>query len=298
MITYFGGPEGGGKTAMMTRYNRIHHVMGGECWAFPGYELLNERGRVVSKLVYPEEVMGLLNEIQYIVLSIDELQNFMHHHAWADKLVEIITYGAAAQRRKREFVILATGPIFDWVPHDLRQMFHEVVHCSDMHWKNHNIPRGQRIQFTRQDMRGVLSGRAGTMTRPSVFYPGKYFKYYETFSLVDPKYQFHKVRVKKEMVTIDSEGRIISQKQPGISDPATLDRYIQNYETEHQDPLLVAARNVVLKLRANNITKVESDVVYRALGASNRTVAGRALSKIGAIYKTQKKIYDLSEVEV
>src|SRR4030042_2395759 len=142
MIVYFCGPEGGGKTALMTRYNRIHHLMGGECWSFPGYELLNERGRAVSRLVMPEDIRGLLDEMQNVVLSIDEITNFMNHHHWADKMVDIMTYGAAAQRRKREFVIMATGPMFDWLPRDLRPMFHEVFYCSARHWKNPSIKGG------------------------------------------------------------------------------------------------------------------------------------------------------------
>lgn len=295
MIVYFSGPEGGGKTALMTRYNRIHHLMGGECWAFPGYELLNERGRTVSKLVYPEDIMGILDQMHYIVLSIDEIQNFMHHHHWYENLVDIMTYGAAAQRRKREFVILATGPIFDWVPHDLRQMFHEVIHCKDRHWKNHIIPRGQQIEFYREDRRGVLSGAIGRTTRPQTFWAQHYYKYFDTFSLVDPKYQFHKIKVLKTVTRIDETGRRVEKPVVGISDPETIDRYIQTYEDDHQDLIFESVKQAVKKFRDSNISKVEADILYQSLG-SNKTAIGQALSRLGASYHTHKRIYDLSGI--
>jgi len=298
MIVYLGGPEGGGKTALMTRYNRIHYLMGGECWAFPGYELLNNRGRVVSRLVMPEEIMGLLDDMQYVVLSIDEIQNFLNHHHWADKLVEIMTE-AAAQRRKRQFVILATGPEFEWVPKDLRQMFHEVIDCRDRHWKNHAIPRGQQIEFYRVDRRGVLSGRIGARTPSKTFWAGNYFRYFKTLSLVDPSYRFRKVRIKKEEVLIDSSGHIINNSE--ISDPASLDRYISNYRNIHEDPLMKVTKQVISKLLNSriNIKEVDSGLLYNAIGGGKRkTVIGRALVKLGAISNKEKKLYDLSGVSI
>ncbi len=206
MINYFGGPEGGGKTALMTRYCRIHHLLGGEIWAFPGYEHKNNRGRVVSQLVLPEDVMKLLDDMFYIVFVIDEIQNFMNHHSWQSKIVDILAYGAAAQRRKRQFVILATGPQFKWLPPDLRMMFHIIFNCEDRHWKDHSLPRGEQIKFTETDMRGVLSGKEGTTIPPRIFRPKPYFKFFDTFSLVDPKYQHLKLNIKKDEVFVDSEG--------------------------------------------------------------------------------------------
>ena len=232
MITHFGGPEGGGKTALMTLFCREHHLMGGEIWAFPGYEHKNQRGRVISKLIMPEQVMGKLDDMQYIVLVIDEIQNFMNHHAWYSKLVDIMAYGAAAQRRKREFVILSTGPIFDWLPKDLRMMYHVSVECRDVHWRQKEIPRGQQIAFTMTDERGVLSGYPGTIALEKLFYPKRVFPYFDTFSLVDPKYQHLRFKVQKDEVMVDSQGNLIAD-----SDSETLNRYGEQF----------AARNITMK---------------------------------------------------
>lgn len=225
MISYFGGPEGAGKTALMTRFCRMHHLAGGEIWAFPGYEHKNQVGRVISRIVLPEQVMGLLDDMQYVVLTIDEIQNFMQHHKWYNNLVDIMAYGAAAQRRKREFVILATGPIFDWVPKDLRLMFHVVFECRDRHWREKYIPRGQQIMFTMEDKRGVLSGYPGMKTREKRFWPKKYFPYYDTFSLVDPKYQFLKMNIQRDEVFLDSGGNLI-----GSNNSATLSHYADEFQ--------------------------------------------------------------------
>lgn len=225
MISYFGGPEGAGKTALMTRFCRMHHLAGGEVWAFPGYEHKNQVGRVISRLVLPEQVMGLLDDMQYVVLTIDEIQNFMQHHKWYNNLVDIMAYGAAAQRRKREFVILATGPIFDWVPKDLRLMFHVVFECRDRHWREKYIPRGQQIMFTMEDKRGVLSGYPGMKTREKRFWPKKYFPYYDTFSLVDPKYQFLKMNIQRDEVFLDSGGNLI-----GANPSASLSQYADEFK--------------------------------------------------------------------
>lgn len=164
MINYFGGPEGAGKTALMTYYSRKHYLLGGEVWAFPGYELRNNAGRVVSKLINPSEIMNKLDDMQYVMIDIDEIQNFIHHHAWQSPLVDIIAYGAAAQRRKREFVLNVTGPQFSWLPPDLKMMFHLVFSCRDKHWRDKKTPRGQQIVFSITDNRGVLSGYPGYTT--------------------------------------------------------------------------------------------------------------------------------------
>lgn len=233
MINYFAGPEGAGKTALMTYYCREHHLKGGEVWAFPGYELKNLRGRVVSKMILPHEVMGKIDELHGKFLVIDEIQVFMNHHYWQNQLVDILTYGALAQRRKRQFVLMATGPFFRELPPGLRNMFHIVYNCQDKHWKNHDIPRGQKIKFTMTDMRGILSGRPYSSTRPKVFRPADYFRYYDTFSLTDPKYLSVRMKIVKEEMRVDAEGNIIEPKKDLT---ATLALNIEEFLEKNNNP--------------------------------------------------------------
>lgn len=271
MISYFGGPEGAGKTALMTRYARIHHLLGGHIWAFPGYELKNQRGRVVSKLIMPEEVMGILNEMQYIVLIIDEIQNFMNHHYWYNKLTDILTYGAAAQRRKRQFVLLATGPQFDWLPKDLRGMFHVVFHCRDMRWRDKTLPRGERIAFVEQDMRGVLSGWAGFALPERIFWATRYFSYYDTFSLVDPKYQNLKIRVRKDEVLVDSSGNLLNADRYQ-TDPETMNRLIAKYTEQKEDKLAILVNEVFKNFEDKGLSIIDSSLLFDIFKADNRSM--------------------------
>ncbi len=209
-IAYYSGPEGSGKSVMMGRDCLYHHSCGGKVYAFPGFEVMNNRGRVISLLLMPEEWMNLLvqEEANYAV-AIDEIANFLNHHKWFDQIVDLITYGAAAQRRKRSMVILATGPIFEWLPKDLSYMFHEVIRLEDRHWKIKSIPRGEQAIFTREDRRGVLSGDIGRMTHPEIFKARKYWKNINTYSLVDPRYQLNKVRFQRKEIMVGTDGKVI-----------------------------------------------------------------------------------------
>jgi len=218
MITYIGGPEGAGKTALMTRFCRLHHLLGGEIWAFPGYELMNLNNRVVSKLITPDQVMSKVDELTYILLVIDEIQNFMNHHAWQNPLIDVLTYGAFAQRRKRNFAVIATGPDFNHLPPDFKGRFHVNINCRDAHWANHDIPRGEKIEFVMIDLLGVLTGRPYTWGKPKTFFPKDFFKFYDTFSLVDPKYQHIRIQIQKEKILLDAEGHIVEEPTETMAD--------------------------------------------------------------------------------
>lgn len=287
MIVFFAGPEGGGKTVLMTYHLRRHHLMGGEIWAFPGYEHKNQTGRVVSLLVYPEEVMGRLNEMDGVVVVIDEIQNFLNHHAWKTDLADFMAYGAAAQRRKRGFNILATGPELDWVPLDLRLMFHEVWHCRDRHWRHHGISRGSQIEFTITDRRGVLSGIIGATTRPKLFYPKKYYPYFDTFSLVDPKYLHHRVKVKKQTTVVDDNGNIIGPIEPNMN---IVEDYIVN---DNRDSIDQAIKAVLAKLITAKKETVPIDLFRNVLGG-NMKVIGAKLKRLGVSYDRNKQEYRLA----
>lgn len=236
MIALMVGIEGGGKTALITKYTRKHHLLGGEVWAFPGYELMNNRGRVVSKLVYPEEMVGKVRDMEYIVLVIDEIQNFLHHHYWQSPVVDTIA-NASAQRRKLKFNIFASSPEMDLIPPDMRRMFHVVIPCRDAHWRNKKIIEGTDIRFHVIDNRGRLSGYPGTRTREWSFNPHAYFPFYDTFSLADPKYQHRRYKVEGERVRIDSNGNIIDENNNGVDDSIIIAREISKLKAGKRNSL-------------------------------------------------------------
>lgn len=266
MITYFGGPEGAGKSALMTYHLRKHHLMKGEVWAFPGYELKNDRGRVVSTLVNPSDVISMIDDMQYIVLVIDEIGNFINHHSWQNALNDVLSYGLMAQRRKRQFVILASGPFFKELPPDIAHYFHVYYSCQDKHWKNHKLERGEQIRFTETDLRGVLSGRPYTTTRPQVFRPKRYYKYYDTFAIVDPKYQHLKVKVRKDVVEVDSDGNIIKKVEP-----KTITNHINEFIKMTGDTMEIKKYDlnnyIAFKLGKDDLDYGELLIVGRIMGA-------------------------------
>lgn len=196
---------------------------------------------------------------------------------------DVMAYGAAAQRRKREFAILATGPIFDWVPLDLRMMFHEVVHCRDKHWGDHETPRGQQIEFYRQDMRGVLSGKIGSTTKLQTFWPSKYFRYYDTLTLSDPKYLRSKFKIKKDMMIVDSSGREIEQNE---------DEY-------RPVPVQIAIARKIEELKEKGIKKLEQwehSKLIEDLGLSKSKTVRTILESRGLHYDLSSRCYILEDV--
>jgi len=271
MIVYYSGPEGGCKTVFIAYEAHKHYELGGEVWAFPGFELYDDNGKTVSRTVQFWELPSLLDEMLYVVIVMDEIQNYMNHHNWYSKMIDWLAYGAAAQRRKRQFVILASGPIFGTLPRDLSFMFHEVVHCQDRHWRYKNIPRGQQCEFYREDRRGVLSGYIGSRTRPQIFWPGKYFKYYDTYSLTDPRAQFAKIKMQGREITIGPNGNIIeNNKGPQYSsDPATMEKYVNDYlvqQNSQSDKMIQQVRQALDSLKAKGLNRVKSSLIYEILG--------------------------------
>lgn len=213
-IVCYDGVEGAGKTMMMTRDLRYHHKCGGTVYATPGYELLGGRGKVLSKPIKLEELMKLLlsGEIGFVI-AFDEIQNMLNHHNWFNIIVDVLTYAGAAQRRKLSMGILATTPVFEWLPADLRRMFHEAVHLQDYHWTNKAIPIGTQSLFVREDLRGMLSGRIGKRTKPKIFHMDRYRKYTNTYSIVEPSFLLRKTKIKKEETIFDAQGNIIESSE-------------------------------------------------------------------------------------
>lgn len=216
-LILYEGPEGAGKSAMMTDELLYHHKCGGKVFAFPGYELLGARGKVLSELLMPEDCIKILNEdVTGYAIGIDEINNFFNHHRWQGIMNDILT-SMMTQRRKRSFALLATVTAGRLVSLDIRSMFHEVVHCLDAHAVRKSIPRGQKTYFEREDTRGLLSGRIGTKTKGMFFDHKRTHNHFNSFSPIDPKYLIHSVKLQKKNVFVDSEGNAIDEVLPTLT---------------------------------------------------------------------------------
>jgi len=289
-LTYIGGVEGSGKTTYMTRELLYHYFSGGRVFAFPGYELKNDSGRVVSETLLPEQVPGLLRMPIYDwAVAIDEIQNFSNKHTWQNPLNDLLAYGAAAQRRKRRFGMIATGPLFGWLPPNMKDMFHVVITMQDRRWKCKDIPRGEQFIITYKDNRGMLTGTPGTTTRPRIFKGKGYRKYFDSYSVVDPDWQRRRIKFVKELVEIGPDGRVIEDIDH--SDPATLNRYIEEYQQQNNG-VESKVKSFLKELIDKNVPHMPRELVYQSFGAVNKAqkdAVGAALKKMGAVSRDRNR---------
>lgn len=64
-----------------------------------------------------------------------------------------------------------------------------------------------------------------------IFWPKEIFKNFDTFSIVDPKYQNLKIRVKKDEVWVDSKGNPIGNKDSQMPEEVEIARKIEELKT-------------------------------------------------------------------
>jgi len=219
MIRYYEGVEGAGKTCLMTKDLYRHKSYGGRVLAFPGYELYGRtKKQVLSELILPEQIYSLINvndtsviRDQHIVIAIDEITNFISHHNWWNNICDIVNT-VLQERRKLGVAVLATGPEYKFLPSDIRYMFHEIVHCTNAHSFNREIPSELACIFYKEDRRGMLSPPWHRFTNKKKFLMSKWHKHYNTYSAVGYN-QNIKMSFEKREITVDLEGNLIEKAQ-------------------------------------------------------------------------------------
>ena len=208
-IRYYEGIEGSHKTSMMTRDLTLHYKSGGQVLTFPGYDLLDGKGNVISQTLLPEQWVTLPPELKRkrIVIAIDEVKSFFNNHNWFNRMCDMMS-DMMAQRRKFEMGILMTGPIYDRLPPVIKEMVHELVHCRDRHTLNHSYERGASCLYWKEDLRGLLSTPQHHRSKRKIFYSKPWWKHYDTYQAVDPMNQFMKVRFKGREIIVNANGEI------------------------------------------------------------------------------------------
>lgn len=278
------GPEGAGKSLMMAREATIHHRMGGKVFCFPGFEVMNNRGRVISELLKPEDWVTLPPELHNILICIDEVTNFFSNHTWYNRMNDIFAAGVLAQRRKRSLCVIYTGPFFEWLPNRIRDLTHEVIRCRDYYWKARNfkpyIKRGEEIIFSREDHRGVLSGEIGKMTRQKIFLGKPYWKNYNTEAVVGLTYQYDRVKMKGRDIVIGTDGKVVSNYETGDTIGADIERLITESNT---DKVREAIRGVVQYLKDKGIRRFPAESIKELVAAQGLNIS---MKKIGGALKS------------
>lgn len=301
-IRYYGGVEGSGKTAMMSRDLLWHHHAGGKVLTFPGYDLF-DRKKQISDVLLPEQWVTLPDELKRnrIAIGIDEVTNFFNNHVWYNKMCDMMA-GLMAQRRKFEMAILMTGPVFYRLPPNIREMIHEVIHCTDRHTLNHDIPRGEQCIYYKEDKRGLLSTPRKRFTRKKIFRTRPYWDNYDTYQSVDLINQFITVKFKNRQIVVGADGKVLNPDADIVtSDPATLSRYVNDYKNSQQNQLEQEVLRFLKELKGNNVDRIPRDTVWQYFKAETKTIKdriGSVLKRYGATHDERNKAYRLNNIAI
>lgn len=300
-LRFYGGLEGSGKTCMLTRDAYMHHLSGGEVYAFPGYELREKTGEVLSKPFMPQDMVNYSEILKkrHVLIIFDEVTNWINNHNWQNKFADL-TAAVMSQRRKLEVAIWMSGPIFYRLPPIVQEMIHEVVHCVDLHTLNHKWPRGEWCRYQKEDMRGLLSNPKHRFSKRRRFHMKPWYPFYETDMITEFVNQFMRLKFKGHVITFDENGSIVEPAGEIESDPATLDRYINQYQSAHQDKRVDKVKKTLLYLKNKGISIADSTLLCDILKVPHligRNGYGSIITSLGAVYNTQKKQYDLSAVK-
>lgn len=206
MIWGFLGPEGAGKTLLMTYFGLLHIARGGRIRTFPGYQITNGHGKVITEPIEMEEWVTLPPELRDCLIDVDEIQNFFgsdRYMSWVNKLWAAIV----AQRRHRNLGIHYT--VQDWEDLDprVRKKTHVLGICRDLYWsswgKEEGVGRGELISINFIDVKGFFTGMPWTPGPSHIVRSKEIWPYFPSYGDVDIWSGMTKVEFKKPKYTID-----------------------------------------------------------------------------------------------
>jgi hypothetical protein len=231
------GPEGAGKSLLMTWYMRYHLLNGGRVLTFPGYQVYGkkhtekdiEKGvepSIASEEIPIEQWISLSPELSNVAIAIDELQNFFHSYMHNTVANRLFSMGIAGQRRKRNLIVYYTMQLTRELPPTIRERTHFFIYCWDRYWRRNmadtffddgvGIPseRGVKIEIRPYDNLGTATGFPGTPCQPWVFSGKDLWLYYDSYAAVDTWHAWRKVEIKSDPLILDGHGQIIDKITP------------------------------------------------------------------------------------
>lgn len=212
MNTGITGPEGAGKTMLMTYFGLLHLSKGGKVYTFPGYDIVDLEGKKLSEPLPMEKWVTLPDDLRDVLICIDEIQNFFgsdRYMTWINKIFVNI----ARQRRHRSLGIMYT--LQDWGDLDprIRDTTAVLISCTDAYWsragKADGLVRGDIIDYNVVDVKGFFTGhpwtlmsrrKIGSKARPARLIVGPH---YNSYSDVDIWAGLTQIDIKKPKLTID-----------------------------------------------------------------------------------------------
>lgn len=286
-ITGIIGPEGSGKTTLMTAYCCGAARYGGKVYTFPGYEVIDRKEKPVSETILPEQWASLPENINGVVIAITEANIFFNSLHFQESTSELFTY-LGQQRRKRKLGIIYDVQLWNWFNNRLRDLTHVLVSCWDLYWtyryKKDCPPRGTNLIITERDCKGFYTGRPWSKARPKLFNGSRYWPFFRTDDTVDPMAGKVKINYKKRQVMM-SDGAVMGSQGAYSVDEQKMKQSFSGYQIPDVEYVL---RQITDKARSMKIEMMPVDEVRGLVETSGlkipANVLGRHLKNMGVEY--------------
>lgn len=206
MITGIIGPEGGGKTCLMTYLCLLHKSRGGKLLTFPGYEVTDGHETKLSEPLDIDQWITMPPELRDVLIAIDEIQNFFNSRRHMSVLSYLFA-NLAAQRRHRNLGVIYTVQDWGWLDDRIRWLTHVLITCSDLYWsswgKEEGVKRGELISAHFFDVKGFFTGKPWTPGPQFLLRAKEIWPCYNSYADVDTWTGLTQVQFKKPKLTID-----------------------------------------------------------------------------------------------
>ena len=213
MIMVLTGPEGAGKSVVMTAHaiecHNYHMKQFGfnlPIRCFPGFEITDGKGKPYSTNLPIDEWVTMPDELSDCIICIDEAQIFFFVQDFMTTLTKLFN-NLSRQRRKRNISILMTiqniGMLSKW----LRDSVHVVNYLWDHYWSqrgmgNRDAIRGVNVTGRWIDNKGFLTGTPGRLTKVIDYNTKNYWPNFETTSVVNLFEGMRKIKVLLSLIHI------------------------------------------------------------------------------------------------
>jgi hypothetical protein len=200
------GPEGAGKTLLMTYFGLLHKASGGKLVTFPGFKVTDGHGKELSETLDIDQWVTMPPELRDVLICIDEIQNFFSSRRHMSVLNYLFA-NLAAQRRHRNIGVIYTVQDWGWLDDRIRWLTHVLVVCSDLYWsswgKEQGVKRGELISASFFDVKGFFTGKPWTPGPQRLLRAKDIWQCYDSYADVDTWTGLTKVEFKKPRITID-----------------------------------------------------------------------------------------------
>lgn len=277
------GPEGAGKTSLLTAFSVQHKASGGNLYAFPGYHVYDLNGKEATQTILPEEWATIPETLNFSLVAITEADTFFDSLETQAATAKAFR-NLAKQRRKRSMSIMYDVNDWSWFNNRLRKLTHILIKCWDLHWTYRNSPdrpaKGTRIAVTPYDVQGFYTGRPGSRGRTRLFDASKVRPFFNTEDAVDAYEAAVKLKVKRREVTIGPDGKVIvpgADTAYAVNDEA-IARLAQS--AGYSDPSRDAIKKIIDGLRGRGITRLPADDLRQFISSQGISVNSNTLGKI------------------